>query len=411
MTTLFVIVAALLVLAALASVLLPLLRNRAVVGTESGARRLDVIAANLRELDAELAARALGKEEYDEAKRELERQALEAADSAGTDRRSRHARRAVWASIFSIGIIVPVAAAGLYIGLGEPTAVAVGPGAPDSGADHASTSKGDSQLATMVDKLAKRLQQNPNDAQGWLLLARSRNAMGEPQFAVKAYEKVVALQPKDANLLVEYAETLAVAHDHDLSGQPKTLLLHALQLDPDNANALALAGAAALQAGHNDEAVRYWTHLEKQLPPNADGLPQLKALIAQAQGAPVPPATAVSPAIASISGTVVISPALADKVAPTDTVFVFARAAAGGPPMPVAVVRSSAANLPVSFTLDDSNAMSAQARLSQFANVNLYARISRTGSANVERGDLQGEVDGVSIGSSGVRILIDRSLD
>lgn len=405
MTTLFGIVAVLLVLAALASVLLPLLRKRPVVAAEDGARRLDVMAANLRELDAELAVRALGREEYDEAKLELERQALE-ADSAGTEQRSALARRAVWASILTIGVVVPVAAAGLYLGLGEPAAIAVGPGTLGPDTNPADTLQGNSQLVAMIDQLGKRLQQHPSDAQGWLLLARSRNAIGEPQLAVKAYQKVVALQPKDANLLVEYAETLGIAHGHDLSGQPAALLLHALQLDPDNANALALAGEAALQAGRNDEAVQYWTHLEKLEPPNSDGLPELKALIAQAEGAPAPPAP-----VAAISGTVVISPALADKIVPTDTVFVFARAAAGGPPMPIAVVRSSAANLPVSFTLDDSDAMTSQTRLSQFANVNLYARISRTGSANPEPGDLQGEVDGVSLGSSGIRIVVDKSLD
>lgn len=402
MTTLFVIVAALLVLGALAAVLLPLLRKPSVTATEDGARRLNAMAANLRELDAELAAHSLGREEYDEAMRELERQALE-ADGIATGRRPALARGAVWASALAIGIIVPIAAAGLYAGLGQPAAIAVGPGTSGPDMNHADASGGHPQLAAMVDKLEKHLQQHPDDAEGWLLLARSRNATGEPQLAVKAYQKVVALQPKDANLLVEYANTLGVAHGQDLSGQPEALIQHALQLDPDNANALFLAGEAALQAGRKTEAVQYWTRLEKTQPPDADGLAQLKALIARARGAPAP--------IATISGTVAISPALAAKVVPTDTVFVFARAAAGGPPMPIAVVRSSAASLPVPFTLDDSDAMTPQTRLSQFGNVNLYARISRTGSANVEPGDLQGEVDGVSVGSSDIRIVVDKSLD
>lgn len=402
MTTLFVILAVLLVLAALASVLLPLLRKRPVVATEDGARRLDAMAANLRELDAELAAHALGREEYDEARRELERQALD-ADGAGTERRSRLARRAVWASALAIGVVLPVAAAGLYVGLGAPAAIAVGPGVSGPDTNPADASNGHPQLAAMMDKLEKHLQQHPDDAQGWLLLARSRNATGEPQLAVKAYQKVVALQPKDANLLVEYANALGIAHGQDLSGQPEALIQQALQLDADNENALFLAGEAALQAGRNAEAVQYWTRLENRQPPNADGLAELKAMIARAKGAPAP--------VAAISGSVAISPALAAKVVPTDTVFVFARAGAGGPPMPIAVVRSSAATLPVTFTLDDSDAMTPQTRLSQFANVNLYARISRTGSANVEPGDLQGEVDGVSVGSSGIRIVVDKSLD
>ncbi|MBV6424649.1 MAG: hypothetical protein NAOJABEB_02462 [Steroidobacteraceae bacterium] len=405
MTAQFVIVGALLVLAALAGVLLPLLRRRPAVAMEDRARRLGLMAANLRELDAELAVHALKREEYDEARQELERQALE-VDAADPDRAAGPRRGAVWASLAAIGVVVPVAAAGLYLGLGEPAAIVVGPGIPGHDMQAASALEDDPQLKAVIDQLEGRLEKSPDDAQGWLLLARSRAAIGEPQRAVEAYRKVVALQPKDANLLIEYAETLGVVHDHKLGGQPEALIRRALQLEPDNLDALALAGGAALQAGRKQEAVQYWTRLEKLVPPGSEDLAKVKALIAQAEGVAAP-----VPAVAAISGTVVVSPKLADRVSPTDTMYVFARAAAGGPAMPLAVVRGSAARLPAPFTLDDSHAMAPQARLSQFANVNLYARISHTGSANVEPGDLQGEIDGVNVGSVGVRIVIDHAID
>lgn len=406
MTTLFAIVAALLVLAALAGVLLPLLRNRPAAAAGDSVRRLDAMAANQRELDDELAAHALGRDEYDEARRELERQALE-ADSAGQDRRPVITRRAVWASIIAIGVAVPVAAAGLYFALGQPAAIAVGPGASGPVATSTDPSKVDPRVTAMMDELGKHLKQHPDDAEGWLMMARSRTAIGEPQLAIKAYQRAASLRPTDANLLAEYAYTAGVANGHNLSGQPRKLLDRALQLDPDNPNALALAGEAALQAGRNDEAIKYWTHLEKVVPPNSEGLAQLKTLIAQTRSG----GAAAAGAGVAISGTVIVSPALAAEVAPTDTVFVFARAAGGRAPTPVAVVRSSAANMPVAFTLDDADAMTPQARLSQFANVDLFARISRTGSANAQPGDLQGEVDRVSVGSSHIRIVVDRPLD
>src|SRR5699024_1701557 len=118
-------------------------------------------------------------------------------------------------------------------------------------------------MAAMTDRLAQRLEQNGNNREGWLLLARSYHALGRLQDSVAAYDKAVALGPDNADLLIEYANTLSIAQGRDLSGKPWRLIRQALKIEPDNLNALALAGAAAVQAGRPDDAVRYWTHLKR----------------------------------------------------------------------------------------------------------------------------------------------------
>lgn len=391
----FVVIAAVLMLLVLTLIIAPLLRSPRHQGP-GNEQRLATMAASLRELDTEFAAHAIGSDEYEEAKRELQRQALEAdaPDRAGVS----SGRRDGLATVFTIAIAIPLAAAALYSRLGDPAAMA--PEATDSASPPPAA-----EIATMIARLSDRLEQSPDDAEGWLLLARSYSATEEPQKAVAAYAKVASLRPEDADLLVEYANALALADGRRFTGEPQRLIQRALALAPNNLNALALAGAAAMQAEERAEALRYWTHLKELLPEGSPDAAQAEALIARAQGKTL---SVISNE--SIRGSVTLAPAIASKVTPVDVVFVFARAESGTP-MPLAVARASASDWPVAFTLDDSHAMTPEQHLSQFPRVDIVARISHTGSANPGPGDLEGRVVGVALGSSDVRVVVDHVLD
>lgn len=277
------------------------------------------------------------------------------------------------------------------------------------------------RIAAMLDRLAQRLKAQPDDAEGWAMLARSYAILGRHADAVPAYQKAVALQGNDPGLLVDYADALAVTHNGTLAGEPMALVQRALAIDPDNLKGLALAGSEAFERKAFPEAVRYWEHAARVAPPNSPYLPQLHAGVVEARArGGMPPAAATAQAdsaapataqaqapagAARISGRVSLAPALRGQVAPEDTVFVFARAV-NGPRMPIAVLRKQVKDLPFDFTLDDSMAMSPERRLSSFSEVTLVARVSKSGSAMPQPGDLSVEAPAVTVGKQGVALQI-----
>ena len=273
----------------------------------------------------------------------------------------------------------------------------------DAAAPHATSAD---QIEAMVNKLAQRLQGQPEDGPGWAMLGRSYAALGRHADAVTAYEKARPLLGDDARLLVDHADALAMKNGRRVAGEPLALVRRALQIEPDNLKALSLAGTEAFDRQAYTEALQHWERIVRVGPPDDERVQQIAASIAEARRlAGLPPAQAVSsaaspaaspaalaaagaePSTASVSGTVTLAPALAASVAATDTVFVFARAV-GGPTMPLAILRRTVADLPLSFSLDDSLAMSPGSRMSDVRHVLVGARISRSGQAQPQPGDL-----------------------
>jgi cytochrome c-type biogenesis protein CcmH len=315
-----------------------------------------------------------------------------------------------------------------YALIGSPHDLAIDPGDPQSAATprdspanapsqapHELTA---AQIEDMVDKLAIRLQSNPDDANGWAMLARSRVALGQHDKAVEAFARAERLRPRDADLLADYADALAMAHGRNLEGEPATLLQRALEVDPHHAKALALAGTAAFDRKDYKAAVASWETLARTEPPDGPFAGQVRDGIAEARrlaGMPPASASAAGPGLAtatvsagaSLSGTVTLAPALAGKVSPEDVLFVFARAV-DGPRMPVAIVRKRVKDLPLEFTLDDSMAMSPAANLSSARRVIVGARVSRSGNAVPQPGDLQGSTPAVQVGATGLSLQIDQ---
>jgi cytochrome c-type biogenesis protein CcmH len=268
----------------------------------------------------------------------------------------------------------------------------------------------------MIKALAARLEQNPNDGKGWAMLARAYAVLGRYNEALPAYEKAANLIQDDPVLLVDYADVLAVVNGKNLRGKPMELIQRALLIDPNNIKGLNLIGTAEFQAGNYTHAVSYWEKLLQLLPPDSPNAKKINASIANAraqeagkQPQSLPAQGVAQPASggAQIAGVVKLSPALAGKVNPTDTVFVFAKAVSG-PPMPIVVIRAQVKDLPQQFILNDSMAMMPTMKLSNFQEVVVGAKISKSGSATPQSGDLRGEVASVKVGANNVQLVIDK---
>ena len=291
---------------------------------------------------------------------------------------------------------------------------ASGPGAPSP----------QQQIEAMVGKLAERLKTTPDDVKGWTMLARSYTVLRRFDEAIAAYARAAELDPNNAGLLTDYAD--AVAATQQTANNPKSMALieRALNADPKHFKALALSGSAAFDRGDYAVAISEWQKIAVQLPPDSELAPRVQAMIADARGklagndaAPAaspptqvaaarPAASAARPAAGtSVSGTVTLDPALAAQAAPGDSVFFFARAP-NGSRMPLAVQRAQVKDLPLAFKLDDSMAMAPGMTLSSASQLTVGARISKSGTAIAQPGDLSGEITGVAPGANNLAIRI-----
>ena len=261
----------------------------------------------------------------------------------------------------------------------------------------------------MIKGLADRLEKNPDDGNGWAMLARSYATLGRYKDALPAYEKAAKLIPNDPILLVDYADVMAAVNGKNLQGKPLELLQEALRIDPNNVKGLNLIGSAAYQTGDYGLAITYWEKLLKILPPDSPNARKITSYIDNARARKAGTASGAQPAEngARISGVVKVSPALVSKVSPSDIIFVFAKAISG-PPMPIAVIRGEAKDLPRRFILSDKMAMMPSMKLSNFKEVSVSARISKSGKATSQSGDLQGEVSPVKVGTTDVQLIIDK---
>ena len=409
--TVFLSVGAVMLGVALAWVFVPLLARTKRAGLAPEAANLSVLRDQLGELDADLARGTLTRERYEQSRVELERRVLEEVKPQLPAKAGAATTASVWTAAV-LGTLIPVAAVVLYLAVGTPTAVLPQTSA-SSGPQHEVTRE---TLEAMVAKLLAHLERSPEDAQGWTLLARSYYVLGRHAEAARAYDRAVALIPRDADLLADYADALGVAQGRSLQGKPSELVRRALEIDPNHWKALALAGTAAFDRKDYRQAIAYWERLQRVVAPDSEMGRAMEANIAEARelggikvAGNAAPKAAAAPAGARVAGRVSLAQALVGKAAPGDTVFIFARAA-GGPPMPLAVLRKQVQDLPVDFALDDSMAMAPSLKLSGFSEVIVGARISRSGSATPQRGDLQGLSKPVKVGATGVAVVIDATV-
>jgi len=400
-TILFWILVALFAVAALAFVLPALLARGGRAESPAGdAANIAIYRDQMRELDSDLAAGTLAREQHDEARRELERRMLE---DVGPGMNAAPAVEPGRGTALAVGFAIPLVAALLYFAVGSPRALAPVP----TGGEHEITVQ---QIEGMVERLASRLKESPEDVKGWSMLGRTYAVLDRFPEAVAAYENAIKRSAPDAQLLADYADALAMSQGRTLMGAPEKIIAQALQVDPENVKALALAGTVAFQKKDFKGAIAYWERILKVVPPDSDMADSTRDSIADAQklaGVSVKPDTAQKavPAAAAVSGTVSLAPALAGKASPDDTVFIFARPAEGSR-MPLAVMRKRVRDLPTAFKLDDSMAMTPAAKLSGHERVIVGARISKSGSPAAQPGDLEGLSAPVKPGAAGIAVLI-----
>ena len=403
-------------------------------------REVETLRLQLRQLEALHAGNALTDEQFLASKSLVERKLIDALDPQSSDPAVAPIApaRASRGLMLGLPAFMLAVVAGGYALVGSPRDLPVGPGMnmvrastgdaaePDAGnAPHAVTA---AQIDDMVARLADRLKTHPDDAEGWMMLARSQVALGKHAQAIDAFVHAERLRPDDAALLADYADALAMAHQRSLEGQPSVLLQRALKIDPHDNKALALAGTAAFDRKDYKQAVRYWETLAQVEPKDGPFADQVQGGITEARRlAGMPPAepasapagteapatttstTAAAPGGATVTGTVTLAPALTSRAAPDDVLFVFARAV-DGPRMPVAILRKRVKDLPLTFTLDDSLAMSPTSNLSSVPKVIVGARISKSGNAMAQDGDLQGLGTAVAVGATGIHVEINEQV-
>ncbi len=258
--------------------------------------------------------------------------------------------------------------------------------------EHRAPAGADMAAVTPPTDLQARVQQNPRDAAAWAALAEARRAARDNAGARDALQQLIALHAMTAQTWADYADVLASLNRGSLAGAAGDAIDQALALDPANSKALWLKASQAHEQQRFAAALGWWKKLRAALPPDSPDLRIIDGNIAedtQLAGAPPTsaPASPLTPSSAGLSGTVSIDSALAARVAPGATLFIYAKAAdAPGPPL--AVLRTAVSGWPVRFTLDDSMAMIPSRRLSQFDRVIVEARVSRSGQATPRSGDL-----------------------
>jgi cytochrome c-type biogenesis protein CcmH len=233
---------------------------------------VDVYRDQISELDADLRNGIVAREQYQHDREEIERRLLEDVSTVQTtikEKRAGSGRRLAYA----IALGIPLVAIGLYLRVGNPAAISASPATNVQAPFAANSADGpmtQQRMEANVAALAQRLEQNPNDSQGWSMLGRSYLTFEKYAEASNAYEKATALKPDDADLWADYAFALAMTNGRRLQGQPQELISKALKLDPDNPKALELAGSAAFEAKNYKEAVNYWQRLLEKSPPNSE---------------------------------------------------------------------------------------------------------------------------------------------
>lgn len=384
MTPLWIGMAALSALAAV-FVLLPLVRKQNqpnhVTDTERTEQNIAMFRQRLEELNDELAQGNLLPEQFEQMKSELEQTLLD--DVGDKDTPILRSTRPSLLLSLTLLLLMLVGSIGWYFSKGSSGGVAL------------AMERENGQMPSveeLVVRLEESLKQNPDSADGWFLLARTYMNMGRFDEAAEAIQEVIRLDGRTAVALAQYAQALYFANQNVMTAEIDTLLDEALQADPNEAAALGLRGISAFEAGRYQEAIDYWQNALKFIgDPNSANA--LRAGVSEAVRRLEAQGETVDIAVAGpgIKVQVDLSPAAKAAVSPTDTVFIFARAPQGGPPMPLAAARLTVADLPVSITLDDSMAVAPMARLSSAELVNLTARVAKAGTPEPQPGDWQGQ--------------------
>lgn len=390
----FLIPAFLLLVLVLILLLRPFLFPGKVVPTSRRQMNAAIYREELDKLEAERAAGLITSADYEISHAEM-RQRLFQDTNEEDDHATLGSTKKTAIALF---LFVAILSSGLYFVLGDVSRVA------QINTENPMTQEG---VEKMVNEFALKMEKDPSNLKGWVMLARSYRILGRNEDAAKAYARAGNFVDSDPQLLADYADALATNANGNFSGKPLSLINQALKLDPNNLMALWLSGSAAFSSGNYRSAVQTWEKLATQLPPNSEDLKAIEGSIAEARSkGGLSAKVAVAPSGKGISGQIELSNDLKSKVNAGDTVLVIARKV--GERMPVAVLKTSVARFPMRFALNDALAMNPSVPLSQLKEVSVEVRISKTGMAKPEPGDLISTVQTIQVGTENARLLVDQ---
>lgn len=390
----FWIVAVLLIAAALLFLLPPLIQKGQRETSEDTFARdelnVTIFKDQVAELERDLSVGVVTQEQFETAKHDLERNFLQDNTTEADESMLLMDRVIGRSAAVVISILIPIMAVTLYNMLGAKEAGLH----PEEARPQVQAEGHEGTLEEQVRKLQDHLQANPDDAEGWMMLARSYYFLKQYGAAAETFARASSLQQdSNAELLADYADALAMANGRNMAGKPFELVKKALAIEPRFQKALWLAGTATYQSGDFEATLGYWKRLLEIFPQGSENYLQMQKNIGEIQqklGLPIDAEvqTVAAAGGPSISGVVRLDESLMLDAAVGDTLFVYARAATG-PRMPLAIVRKTVKDLPLQFTLDDSMAMNPAMKLSNFQQVVVGARISKSGNAIPQPGDLQ----------------------
>lgn len=381
----------------LALVLLLILRPYFFGGAGEGTSRRQMNATIYREeldkLEVEHAAGLINAQEYEMSHAEL-RQRLFQDTHEDDDKAVMGSTKKV---VVGLSLFITLLSTGLYFSLGDVVRVAQ---------QDDRQPMNQAAVEKMVADFAVKMEKDPGNLKGWAMLARSYRILGRSEDAANAYGRAGSFIDSDPELLAEYADTLATNSNGNFSGKPLQLIQKSLKLDPNNPLALWLSGTASFTSGNYKAAVQTWETLAKQLPPGSDEARAIQSSIAEARSKGGLSSPTSMPSGKGISGKIELAADLRSKVKSSDTVMVIARQP--GERMPVAVLKMPAADFPMGFVLGDASAMNPDMPISKFAEVSVEVRISKTGMAKPEPGDLISTPKIVKVGPNQIQVLVDQ---
>ena len=399
----FALIAALLLVVVLVILLRPLLRaekpaaqDEAFASSDQREANLEIYRDQLAELERDRDDGALAEADFLAARGELQRRLLDEVQPDSGVRHKSGGRKAAYVLLLAL----PLLSVAGYLTLGRPQAL-----------DPANTQPrmNEQQIDSMLVQLEEKLKARPDDQKGWVMLARSYKVLGRYAEAAEAYSHGGALLENDPVLLADYAEVLAQATGK-FDGKPVDLLAQALKIDPNEPQALFLAGSAASERRDFAAVADYWGRLLPQLEAGSEEAKSLGEAVDKARAiaeGKVDVAPSTAPAPEAVSGEVALSGKVASQAKPDDLLFIFARPDEGSR-MPLAVMRAKVSDLPLQFAFDDSMALPGGQKISDLATITIEARVAKAGKAQSSSGDLYGSIKGVKPGSEDVKVVIDQ---
>jgi cytochrome c-type biogenesis protein CcmH len=415
MNATFWVISLLMVFVSLGFVLPSILRKPKFGAEDLRVQNILIAKEKLKELEVELKTERITEELYAKRKEELETALLNDTEQSGEEIKAvEHSGNAAWV----VAIVTPVLAVFMYITLGTSPDLLKNQNLAQSNTGNQSASAPQMSPQEMAEKIAARLEKEPDNAEGWAMLGQTFMSLKRYPDAATAFGKAYALLPENPQVMFRYADALAMANDSSLEGKPIELINKALQIAPRDMTGLWLSGMYAEEHGDNKKALTQWTLLyevvtgSKYEQPVMQMLTRVNAKVSKkdqidlaALSAKSAAAIPVLNATAAVEVTVTLDASIKSKVAPTDTVFIYAKAMTG-PPMPLAAAKKQVKDLPITITLTDAMAMMPAMKLSKFQTVKIGARISKSGNAITQPGDIKHEVENVATAKSNAVMIV-----